>query len=89
MLSKEVKIINKLGLHARASMKLVDIAAGFSCTIHIEYKNRQIDAKDILDVMTLGAGQGSILLIKTSGEDEANAMSAITKLINNRFDESE
>ena len=89
MQTKQITLINKLGLHARASMKLVDIATQFDCKTAISFKHKTVDAKDILDVMTLGAGCGSALVIETDGNDETAAMQAIIALIENRFGESE
>jgi len=89
MQSKAVTIINKLGLHARASMRLVDIAHRFGSRIQLHYRNQCIDAKDILAVMTLGAGCGATLTLQAEGEDEQNAISALISLIENRLGESE
>lgn len=89
MIQKSVTIINKLGLHARASSKLVSLASRFGCKIEISADNQTINAKSIMGVMMLGATPGTELLITISGEDEANAMRLIIELIENKFGEQE
>ena len=89
MLEQEIEIINKLGLHARAAAKLVNTASHYSSRIEIEYKTQRADAKSIMSVLILAAAQGSQLTIRVDGADEAQAMSALTSLINNLFDEDE
>lgn len=89
MLTQKLQIINKLGLHARASMKLISLAGRFQSEILIRYQGQEVDAKDILNVMSLGAAQGAEIEFIISGEDEAAALAKITALINNRFDEAE
>ena len=89
MLEQNIEIINKLGLHARAAAKLVNTAAHYSSRIEIEYKSQVADAKSIMSVLILAAAQGSEILIRCNGSDEAEAMKAITDLINNMFDEDE
>ncbi len=89
MLEKKIKIINKLGLHARASMKLVNLAARYQSKILIRYNLREVDAKSIMNVMVLAVSHDSIIELITSGDDEKEAMEAIEKLINDRFGESE
>ena len=85
----EIEIINKLGLHARASAKLSQLAAEFPCEILLSRNGRQINAKSIMGVMMLAAGIGSSVTLETVGEQADEAMQALTKLINNRFGESE
>ena len=85
----EIEIINKLGLHARASAKLSQLAAQFPCEILLSRNGRQINAKSIMGVMMLAAGIGSSVTLETVGEQADEAMQALTKLINNRFGESE
>ncbi len=87
MISEQVEIINKLGLHARAAAKLVKLCAGFSSKIELEKGQQRVDAKSIMGVMMLAAAQGSIINIYLSGEDETAAQEALLGLINNRFDE--
>lgn len=86
---QSIQIINKLGLHARASMALINTAGQFASDIRIGYQNRWVDAKDILQVMALGASCGTIIEIKTMGEDENEAMLALVSLVQSRFGESE
>lgn len=85
----EIEIINKLGLHARASAKLSQLAAQFPCEIFLSRNGRQINAKSIMGVMMLAAGIGSTVTVETVGEKADEAMEAITALINDRFGEGE
>jgi phosphocarrier protein HPr len=85
----EIEIINKLGLHARASAKLSQLAAEFPCEILLSRNGRQINAKSIMGVMMLAAGIGSTVTLETVGDQEDEAMQAITALINDRFGEGE
>jgi phosphocarrier protein len=85
----EVEIINKLGLHARASAKLSQLAAEFPCEILLSRNGRQINAKSIMGVMMLAAGIGSTIILETVGDKEEEAMQALTALINDRFGEGE
>ena len=89
MLERELKVANRLGLHARAAAKLVSTAGRFSSTVRIERDGKGADAKSIMAVMMLAAGKGSSVHIEVSGEDETAALSALEALINNRFDEAE
>lgn len=89
MLQQEAEIINKLGLHARASARLTQIAGGFSCEIWLTRNGRRVNAKSIMGVMMLAAAKGSKILIETEGKDEAAAMDALQKLIADRFGEGE
>jgi phosphocarrier protein len=85
----EAEIVNKLGLHARASAKLTQLAGSFPCEVWMERGTRRINAKSIMGVMMLAAGKGSTVLIDTAGEREEEAMQAILALIANRFGEGE
>ena len=85
----EIQIVNKLGLHARASAKLSQLAAKFPCEILLSRNGRQINAKSIMGVMMLAAGIGSSVTLETVGDQADEAMQALTALINNRFGESE
>lgn len=85
----EIEIINKLGLHARASAKLSQLAAQYPCEILLSRNGRQINAKSIMGVMMLAAGIGSSVTLETVGDQADEAMQALTALINNRFGESE
>lgn len=89
MPQKKIKIINKLGLHARASMKLVNLASRFQSEITISYQQRDINAKSIMSLMATGASCGHEILIKTSGDDQDAAIKAIEALFNDRFGEGE
>ncbi len=86
---KEVEIINKLGLHARASAKLTKLASQFKCEVWVTKNNRRVNAKSIMGVMTLAANKGSTITIETMGGDEADAMEALVVLIEDRFGEDE
>ena len=89
MPSAEIEIINKLGLHARASAKLSQLAAQFPCEIFLSRNGRQINAKSIMGVMMLAAGLGSTVTLETVGEKADEALQALTALINDRFGEGE
>ena len=89
MPSLEIEIINKLGLHARASAKLSQLAAQFPCEIFLSRNGRQINAKSIMGVMMLAAGIGSTVTLETVGEKADEALQALTTLINDRFGEGE
>jgi phosphocarrier protein HPr len=89
MLQQEVLIINKLGLHARASAKLTQLASSFKCEVMLSRNSRRVNAKSIMGVMMLAAAKGTSIVIETNGEDEAEAMQALLKLINNYFGEGE
>ena len=85
----KIEIINKLGLHARASAKLSQLAAQFPCEILLSRNGRQINAKSIMGVMMLAAGIGSTVTLETVGDQADEAMQALTELINDRFGEGE
>lgn len=89
MLEKEVEIVNKLGLHARAAAKFVSTAGQFASEVHLSKGPQQINAKSIMGVMMLAASQGTILTIATKGEDEQQAMDALTALIEDKFGEGQ
>ena len=82
-----VTIVNRLGLHARASAKLTKLAASFACEVHMSRNGRRINAKSIMGVMMLAAGLGSEIEVETDGADETTALRAITTLIADRFGE--
>lgn len=88
-MKQEIEIINKLGLHARASTKLTQTASQFSSEIFIERNGRKVNAKSIMGVMMLAASKGSIVTLEANGADEATAIDALLALINNRFGEPE
>ena len=89
MLQTEVTIINKLGLHARASAKLTKLAASFPCEVWMSRGGRRINAKSIMGVMMLAAGLGAEVLIETEGAQEQEAMDALLALIADKFGEGE
>ena len=89
MLQREVEIINKLGLHARASAKLTQVAGRFGADVWLSRNGRRVNAKSIMGVMMLAAAKGSTIVIETDGPDEAEAMQALAALVANRFDEAE
>lgn len=84
-----MEIKNKLGLHARAAAKLVHTAARFKSDIKLRKGDEEVDAKSILGILLLAAGRGSVLTVKADGEDEREALDAIEKLIEAKFDEQE
>lgn len=89
MQTKDIVIINKLGLHARAAAKFVQNASRFSSEIHISRDGRKVNGKSIMGIMMLAASKGTVLTLIAEGEDEVEAMQALETLINNRFDEPE
>jgi phosphocarrier protein len=89
MISKEIEIPNKLGLHARAAAKLVQCAARFESEVEIERRGQSVNGKSIMGVMMLAASQGTRIRVATRGEDEEAAMAAIEALIGDRFGEPE
>ena len=89
MLQREVEIINKLGLHARASARLTQVAGQFGAQVWLSRNGRRVNAKSIMGVMMLAAAKGSTIVIETEGPDEAEAMRALEQLIAGRFDEAE
>jgi len=89
MLVLNIKIINKLGLHARASAKLTQVANQFESDIWIEKNDKKVNAKSIMGVMMLAASQGTDIKISTEGVDEKEALDSITALINDYFGEGE
>ncbi len=89
MLQREVEIINKLGLHARASAKLTQVAGRFQANVWVSRSGRRVNAKSIMGVMMLAAAMGSKLVVETEGPDEAEAMAAVMQLIAGRFEENE
>ena len=89
MARAEIEISNKLGLHARASAKLTQLAGSFSSEVWLEKGTRRINAKSIMGVMMLAAGKGSTILVETVGSDELTALDALLKLIADKFGEGE
>ncbi len=89
MLKKKITIKNKLGMHARAAVKFVNMANRFSSSVRIEKDGNEIDGKSILGILTLAAVQGTEIILKVSGKDEDRALKALLELINNKFLERE
>ncbi len=89
MISRDIEIKNKLGLHARAAAKLVHTAARFKCDIKVRKGEEEVDGKSILGILLLAAGRGSVVTIRADGEDEREALDAVEKLIDAKFDELE
>lgn len=89
MISKDLTVVNKLGLHARAAAKLVALASNFSSEISLQKGSRKINGKSIMGVMMLAASQHTVVNVVAEGEDEQQAMDQIESLFNNRFDEDE
>ena len=87
MLEKEVIIINKLGLHARAAAKLVKTASAFGSQVTLDKAGQQVNGKSIMGVMMLAASKGTVLQIQTDGEGEEEAMRALVTLIDDKFGE--
>lgn len=86
---REIEILNKLGLHARASAKLTQLASQFQSEVWLSRNDRKVNAKSIMGVMMLAASKGVVVGIETTGADETEAMQALVNLIGNRFGESE
>jgi phosphocarrier protein HPr len=89
MARTEAEIVNKLGLHARAAAKLTEVAGAFAAEVWLSRNGRRVNAKSIMGVMMLAAGKGSRVLIEADGEDAESAVSALAKLIAERFGEDE
>ena len=89
MQQREVEIINKLGLHARASAKLTQLAAKYQCDVSLARNGRKVNAKSIMGVMMLAAGKGSRVMLETDGPDETEALNAIIALIGDCFGEGQ
>jgi len=89
MLQREVEIVNRLGLHARASAKLTQVAGQYNSEVWVSRNGRRVNAKSIMGVMMLAATKGSRITVETNGADEAPAMLAVTALIADKFGEGE
>jgi phosphocarrier protein HPr len=89
MISREITIINKLGLHARAAARFVSLASSFESNIRVTKDGKTVNGKSIMGVMMLAASQNSTITITTEGDDESTAMKSIVDLINKRFGEEE
>ncbi|MBL8515230.1 MAG: HPr family phosphocarrier protein [Betaproteobacteria bacterium] len=89
MQKREVEIVNKLGLHARASAKLTQLAGTFQSQVFVAKGTKRVNAKSIMGVMMLAAGKGTKLTLETDGADEGDAMDAVAALIADKFGEGE
>ncbi len=89
MVSAEAVICNKLGLHARAASKFVNVSGRYSCDLKVSCNGKTIDGKSIMALMLLAASKGTTIVILADGEDEQEAVSSLLTLINNKFDEGE
>lgn len=89
MQTESLTILNKLGLHARASAKLTQLAGKFESEVWLSRNGRRVNAKSIMGVMTLAASMGTVVELETSGPDEVQAMEALKTLINDYFGEGE
>lgn len=89
MAKKTLTIINKLGLHARAAARFVQVASGFESDISVVHANKEVNGKSIMGMMMLAAGKGSDIQIIATGRDEENALERLESLIADRFGESE
>jgi len=89
MLQQEVEIVNRLGLHARASAKLTQVASQYASEVWVSRNGRRVNAKSIMGVMMLAAAKGSRITVETNGADEALAMQAVTALVADKFGEGE
>ncbi len=89
MVSKELTIINKLGMHARAAAKFVNLASHFESEVELQKGGRRVNGKSIMGVMMLAAGKGSTVTLYAHGGDENEAISELEALINRRFGEAE
>jgi phosphocarrier protein len=87
--SAELTIVNKLGLHARASAKLTQVASGFKSDIWLTRNGRRVNAKSIMGVMMLAAGKGATVTVEADGEDAGDALAALRALIADKFGEGE
>ncbi|MDR2516966.1 MAG: HPr family phosphocarrier protein [Spirochaetaceae bacterium] len=89
MIERMITIQNRAGIHARPAAIVVQTTKDFTCSIYIEKGNNRINAKSIMGVLTLGAAYGTELRLVADGEDEAEAMEALTRIFENKFDEDQ
>jgi phosphocarrier protein len=89
MVQQEIEIVNKLGLHARASAKLTQLAAKYKSEVWMSRNKRRVNAKSIMGVMMLAAGKGAMVMLEAEGADEQECMAALAALINDKFGEGE
>lgn len=89
MIQREIEIKNKLGLHARAAAKFVHCASRFKSDVKVKKGDEEVDGKSILGILLLAAGRGTTITVKADGTDEREALDAVEKLIDAKFDEVE
>ena len=87
MIEARITIVNQLGLHARAAAKFVSVATTFSCQVYINRDSQKVDGKNMMNVMLLAAGKGTEVTLTTDGQDEIDAMLALTNLVESGFGE--
>ncbi len=87
MIERELMVTNRLGLHARASARLVQLLSGYRCNVTLAAKGREVNAKSIMGVMLLAAGPGTAVLLRVDGNDEVTAADAVAELFERNFDE--
>jgi phosphocarrier protein len=87
MVTQEMKIVNKMGLHARPAMQFVDLANKFTSRITVCKKNQCVNAKSIMELLLLAAGFGTVLTVKAEGPDADKAVAALAKLVEGKFGE--
>ena len=89
MIERELTVSNRLGLHARATAKLVQLLSGYDCNATLVAKGREVNAKSIMGVMLLAAGQGTVVKLRVEGPDEEAVADAVAGLFERRFDEEQ
>jgi phosphocarrier protein HPr len=89
MIQQEIEIVNKLGLHARASAKLTQLAAKYRSEVWMTRNAKRVNAKSIMGVMMLAAGKGATVTLETDGDDEKECFDALVELIQHKFGEGE
>ena len=89
MIERELTVSNRLGLHARATAKLVQLLSGYDCNATLLAKGREVNAKSIMGVMLLAAGQGTVVKLRVEGPDEEAVADAVAGLFERRFDEDQ
>lgn len=89
MVSKDIEICNKLGLHARAATKFANLSGRYTCQLKVQCKGKCIDGKSIMSLMLLAASKGTVINISADGSDEVEALQALEELINDKFGEGE
>lgn len=89
MVTKDIEICNKLGLHARAATKFANLSGRFSCNLKVQCKGKCIDGKSIMSLMLLAASKGTMIKITADGDDENEALQALEALVNDKFGEGE